>query len=128
VFSGALPALSLQAIDRSALGRIRHICRADRRQTRKDNPFRLRIYMKIFRALVSAASDCASAPRSVDARGCAKLALVSVARGAGALGGTFGVDRIDPLIAILDELSCGLEQRFPDARAFVRPGLDCPVA
>ena len=93
--------------------------------------YHLRIYMKIFRALVSAASDCAGGPRSDDARGCAKLAIVSIDRSRAALEGlrgTFGVDRIDPLIAILGELTCGLEQRFPDARAFVRPGLDCQVA
>ena len=62
---------------------------------------------------------------------CAKLAIVSIDRSRAALEGlrgTFGVDRIDPLIAILGELTCGLEQRVPDARAFVRPGLDCPVA
>jgi hypothetical protein len=93
--------------------------------------YHLRIYMKIFRALVSAASDCANGPRSDDARGCAKLAMVSIDRSRAALETLrerFGVDRIDPLIAILGELSSGLEQRFPDARAFVRPGLDCPVA
>ena len=83
----------------------------------------------IRRALVSAASDCAGGPRSDDGRGCAKLAIVSIDRSRAALEGlrgTFGVDRIDPLIAIPGELTCGLGQRFPDARAFVRPGLDCP--
>jgi hypothetical protein len=44
------------------------------------------------------------------------------------LRGRFGADQVDPLIAMLAELDRGLEQRFPDARAFVRPGLDCPVA
>jgi len=93
--------------------------------------YHLRIYMKIFRALVSAASDCAGGRHSDDARGCAKLAMVSIDRSRGALEmlrGTFGVDEIDPLIAILAELDRGLEQRFPDARGFVRVGLDCPVA
>jgi hypothetical protein len=91
----------------------------------------VRIYMKIFRALVSAASHCAGGRRSDDARGCAKLAMVSIDRSRAALAmlcGTFDSDQIEPLIAILGELDRGLEQRFPDARAFIRPGLDCPVA
>ena len=78
-----------------------------------------------FRALVSAASDCAGGPRSDDARGCAKLALVSIDRSRAALEmlrERFGVDRIDPLIAILGELACGLEQRFPTRGRSSGPG------
>ena len=93
--------------------------------------YHARIYMKIFRALVSAASDCAAGPRGDDARGCAKLAIVSIDRSRAALHslrGTVGAGRIDPLIAILDELDRGLEERFPAVRSFVRVGLDCPVA
>jgi hypothetical protein len=93
--------------------------------------YHLRIYMKIFRALVSAESHCDAGARNDDALGCAKLAIVSIDRSRTALrtfGQTVGADAIEPLIAILDELDGGLEQRFPDARAFVRPGLDCPVA
>ena len=93
--------------------------------------YHVRIYMKVFRALVSAASDCAGGRRSDDARGCAKLAMASIERSRVALEmlrGRFGADQVDPLIAMLAELDRGLEQRFPDARAFVRPGLDCPVA
>jgi len=37
--------------------------------------YHARIYTKIFRALVSAASDCTAGPRGDDARGCAKLAM-----------------------------------------------------
>src|SRR6185503_14666653 len=40
----------------------------------------LRIYMKIFRALVSAASDCHGGRHSDEALGCAKLAMVSIDR------------------------------------------------
>jgi hypothetical protein len=93
--------------------------------------YHLRIYMKIFRALVSAASDCAAGRQGDDARGSAKLAIVSIDRSRGALRmlrPTAGADRVDPLIAILDELDRGLEERFSGARAFVRVGLDCPVA
>ena len=90
-----------------------------------------RIYMKIFRALVSAASDCAHGPRGDDARGCAKLAIVSIDRSRAALQmlrGSTGGHLIDPLIAILADLDRGLEERFPAVRSFVRLGLDCPVA
>jgi hypothetical protein len=93
--------------------------------------FHVRIYTKIFRALVSAASDCAAGPRGDDARGCAKLAMVSIDRSRAALETlrqTMGVQLINPLIAILGELDLGLDQRFPDARSFVRVGLDCPIA
>jgi len=93
--------------------------------------YHVRIYAKIFRALVSAASDCEVGRQGHDARGCAKLAMVSIERSRTALRIvrlTAGAEHVDPLIAILDELDRGLEQRFPDARAFVRVGLDCHVA
>ena len=93
--------------------------------------YHARIYMKIFRALVSAASDCAAGPRGDDARGCAKLAIVSIDRSRAALQTlrrNAGADLVDPLMAMLDELDRGLEERFPEARSFVRVGLDCPVA
>jgi hypothetical protein len=93
--------------------------------------YHLRIYMKIFRALVSAESHCDAGARNDDALGCAKLAIVSIDRSRAALrtlGQTAGADEVASLIAILDDLDGGLEQRFPEARAFVRPGLDCPVA
>jgi hypothetical protein len=93
--------------------------------------YHARIYTKIFRALVSAASDCVDGPRSDDARGCAKLASVSIDRSRAALQmlrGSAGADLIDPLLAILTDLDRGLEERFPAVRSFVRVGLDCPVA
>jgi hypothetical protein len=87
--------------------------------------------MKIFRALVGAASDCDAGRRGEDARGCAKLAMVSIERSRAALQTlrqTAGGDQVDSLIAILGELDRGLDARFPEARSFVRVGLDCPVA
>ena len=93
--------------------------------------YHARIYMKIFRALVSATSDCAAGPRGDDARGCAKLAIVSIDRSRAALQTlrrNVGADLVDPLIAMLAELDRGLEERFPAVRSFVRVGLDCPVA
>jgi hypothetical protein len=93
--------------------------------------YHLRIYMKIFRALVSAASHCGAGAGNDDALGCAKLAMVSIDRSRSALlrlGQTAGAHQTDPLIAILDELDRGMQQRFSAARSFMRPGLDCPVA
>jgi hypothetical protein len=93
--------------------------------------YHLRIYMKIFRALVSAASHCSAGARNDDALGCAKLAMVSIDRSRSALqmlGQAAGANETGPLVAILNELDQGMQQRFPDARAFMRPGLDCPVA
>jgi len=93
--------------------------------------YHLRIYMKVFRALVSAASHCAAGAGNDDALGCAKLAMVSIERSRTALQmlrETAGAAETGPLITILDELDQGLQQRFPAARAFLRPGLDCPVA
>ena len=93
--------------------------------------YHARIYTKIFRALVSAASDCAAGPRGEDARGCAKLAMVSIERSRLALQvlrRTTRPDLIDPLIALLSDLDRDLEERFPEARGFVRVGLDCPIA
>jgi hypothetical protein len=95
--------------------------------------YHLRIYMKVVRALISLETDTAGAAGE-DARGCAKLALVSIDRSRSALlslceiGGQPGRRAADPLIALLDKLSAGLDERIPEARTFVRFGLDCPVA
>jgi hypothetical protein len=82
----------------------------------------LRIYTKLVRALVSRSAD--------DADGCAKLVLVSVEKSRAALAAlrSTGRGEIGPLIAALDDLEKGLEQRFPNARRYVRAGLDCPVS
>ena len=93
--------------------------------------YHLRIYMKIFRALVSAASHCGAGAGNDDALGCAKLAMVSIDRSRSALqllGQTAGANETDPLVGILNELDQGMQQRFPAARGFMRPGLDCAVA
>jgi hypothetical protein len=81
----------------------------------------LRIYMKLVRALISRSAD--------DADGCAKLVLVSVERSRAALASLRSTrHEIQPLIAALDDLEKGLEQRFPNARRYLRIGLDCPVS
>jgi hypothetical protein len=81
----------------------------------------LRIYMKLVRALVSRSVD--------DANGCAKLVLVSAQKSRSALIAVreAGRDGVDPLIAALEDLERGVEQRFPAARSYVRAGLDYPV-
>jgi hypothetical protein len=72
--------------------------------------YHLRIYLKVVRALVSRETSSAGAAAD-DARGCAKLALVSIERSRSALdalrgiGGTRGARGADPLIAILVTLS-----------------------
>jgi hypothetical protein len=91
----------------------------------------LRIYMVMFRALVERERGSGSADRIEHANGCAKLALVSVQRSRAALQALRGAAdeaEIQGLIALLDVLERGVDERFPTARAFVRVGLDCPVA
>jgi hypothetical protein len=93
--------------------------------------YHLRIYMKIFQALVSHESVCDHQKRRVETLGCAKLALVSIARSRGALDalrGRLRAGHADTLSAMLDELERGLDAKFPGARDYVRVGLDCPVA
>jgi hypothetical protein len=92
--------------------------------------YHLRIYMVTFRALVERdqgrGADC-----SAHATGCAKLALVSVQRSRAALQALRSAGdeaEIQGLIALLETLERGVDERFPLARGFVRPGLDCPVA
>jgi hypothetical protein len=91
----------------------------------------LRIYMKVVRALVSRERSGGDDRLADDADGCAKLVLVSVERSRTALASLRAAEHtaeIDRLISALDDLEVGLEQRFPRARAYVRFGLDCPVA
>jgi hypothetical protein len=91
----------------------------------------LRIYMKLVRALISREQARDGDHRAEDANGCAKLALVSIARSRRALTrlrSNANARGVDPLIARLDDLERGIDERFPVARAYVRVGLDCPVA
>jgi len=94
--------------------------------------YHLRIYLKLVRALVAKERTIASeVERSEDAAGCAKLTLVSIARSRDALRALAehprGAD-IDSLVAMLDSLERGVDDRFPEARAFIRVGLDVPAA
>src|SRR5688572_2038934 len=93
--------------------------------------YHVRIYFRLVRALVAKErSSSGLAGRWDDAIGSAKLVLVSVDRSRSALRGLSG--RFDPaeisrLIALLDGIESGIDERLPEARRFVRPGLDVPV-
>lgn len=92
--------------------------------------YHLRIYMRVFRALVSMETNCTSDAND-DANGCAKLALVSVERSRRALQSlrhSWDQREVDGLMTTLDALERGLGERFNEARFFVRVGLDCPAA
>jgi hypothetical protein len=86
------------------------------------------IAVKIYRALASAAMSRRGKPGLADdAHGSAKVALIGIDRSRKALRqlqGKLHDARIERLIARLERLGADVERRFPDARAFVRPGLD----
>lgn len=86
------------------------------------------IAAKVYRALVGrAAAVRGDAAAANDALGCAKTALIGVERSRTALQTLAANDddaRLDDMAAQLRRLARELEARFPDARMFVRPGLD----
>ncbi len=93
--------------------------------------YHLRIYLRVVRALISREKPLGSSDRREDATGSAKLALVSIGRSRSALQSlrSAGNDvEISGLMALLDALERGLDERFPNARSFLRIGLDCPAA
>jgi hypothetical protein len=85
------------------------------------------IAAKTYRALVSQFGAETEPELLRDALGCAKLVLIAIERSLAAwrsLGITDDDARIGGLIELLEALSAAVEIRFPDARAFLRPGLD----
>jgi hypothetical protein len=94
--------------------------------------YHLRLYFRIVRALVARERHAAgTGGRLEDAIGSAKLALVSIARSRQALrslGPPFDPAHTAVLIDLLDLVERTVDDRFPDARTFVRLGLDVPVA
>ena len=94
--------------------------------------YHVRIYMRVFRALVSKDRAKAGSGRSMeDADGSAKLALVGVQRSRDALESlrnSANERQIAKLISALDTIERGIDERFPAARSFVRVGLDVPVS
>jgi hypothetical protein len=93
--------------------------------------YHLRIYFRLVRALVAKErSTMESGGRLEDAVGSAKLVLVSVERSRDAWRTLEArVDRADTsrLIALLDDIERGIDDRLPAARRFVRLGLDVPI-
>lgn len=89
----------------------------------------LRIYMSVFRALVSAERATGESGWA-DALGCANRAIVMTNRSRRALQAMRtegGAAEIDALVSLLTALEQGIDERFPGARSFVRLGLDLPV-
>ena len=90
--------------------------------------YHLFLALKTRRSLVAAHRAARGEPfAEEDARGSAKIALISIDRSREALrtlawGRACGLTR--PLVVMLDALAAGLEARVPGARGFVRPGLD----
>jgi hypothetical protein len=94
--------------------------------------YHLRLYFRIVRALVAKERHAAgTGGRLDDAMGSAKLALASIARSRDALrslGPPVDASHAAVLVAALDEIERTVDDRFPEARAVVRFGLDVPVA
>jgi len=90
------------------------------------------INMRLGRALASAIqARRGMADRAMDANGCAKMVLVAIDRSHASLRRLRGWRddaRVVMLLETLEQLSRGVEGRFPSARGFIRPGLDGPVA
>jgi hypothetical protein len=85
------------------------------------------IASKTYRALVSHYRAETEPELLRDALGCAKLVLIAIDRSLAAwrsLAFTEDHARIGGLIELLEALGTAVEIRFPDARAFLRPGLD----
>ena len=86
------------------------------------------IAAKTYRALVSAYASSRDRPAlGCDASGSAKVALLGIDRSIAAFREMAQSDadaRIDGLLELLETLRTAIEKRFPDARAFIRPGLD----
>lgn len=94
--------------------------------------FHVRIYMKLFRALVARERVAAGhAHKQDEAAGCAKIALVAIARSRAALplllteGNARQIARLEAMLAALEK---GTDARFPQARGYLRVGLDVPAA
>jgi hypothetical protein len=90
--------------------------------------FHARIYFKLTRALIARTLTASGTlDRREDAVGCAKLTLVSIDRSRTALRCFPEDPRRGVLTSLLDAIEKGVEERFPEARAFLRVGLDVPA-
>jgi hypothetical protein len=95
--------------------------------------FALFIGGKVFRAVSDARHANALAGRQRDANGSAKAALLGIDRSLAAwrelhVQHERGEQAVRALTAILQQLRTKIEERFPEALLFLRPGFDdvCP--
>jgi len=92
--------------------------------------YHLRIYLRVFRALVAVHGNGPESYSSDEALGSAKLVLHSIKRSKVALGSlapSLGEKTVAELGANLDALEHGVRERFPKADSFIRIGLDAPI-
>ena len=85
------------------------------------------IASKTYRALVSHFASEHVPELLPDALGSAKVVLLAIDRSLVAwrsIASEDGDARVGGLVEVLEALKTGVEMRFPEARAFVRPGLD----
>ena len=85
--------------------------------------------VKMMRALMAQKDEEEEQVNPYDSLGNAKLLLVSIERNIGAWGYMYQIfkedeDEILDILINLQKLSRNIEEAFPDARAFIRPGLD----
>ena len=92
--------------------------------------FQILIAAKVYRACISHSQAADDMPGlRDDARGAAKMALIGIDQSMEAfqeLRTSLDDARIDALMEILEAVRIGVELKFPDAREFIRPGLDTP--
>ena len=89
--------------------------------------------VKLTRALMAQKDEEKEQLTPYDSLGNAKLLLVSIERIIGAWGYVYqkfgdDEDEILEMLVCLQSLSKKIEQQFPDARSFIRPGLDEPLS
>ena len=89
--------------------------------------------VKLARALMSQKEEEKERLTPYDSLGNAKLLLVSIERIIGAWGYLYqkfedDEDEILDMLVCLQSLSKQIEQQFPEARTFIRPGLDEPLS
>jgi len=92
--------------------------------------YHLRIYMRIFRAIAAIHGTGLRSENADEALGSAKLALYSIRRSQQALiklSSSREHASSGSLSSKLDAIDGGLRERFPQADAYIRIGLDAPV-
>ena len=105
-------------------------CEYDRRKVVQWYQYLLQVKMQ--RALMAQKDEAELELEPYDSLGNAKLLMVSMERNIGAWGYIYqkfqeDEDEILAILICLQKLGKKVEQLFPDARIFIRPGLDDPV-